>query len=613
MIDKKKIFQRALYEAFESRRFAPGQVNFKKSSFNDPHIAKVLAFISKSLNKPVSVIINDIQNKAAEFKPMRDKAPILYETIHDNIIESTLFNMFWKEIPNRHVPGAPRFSKVVFNNLIRYIKAEHDQFFPLRSFIDPKHLYSPVIHFTQDETATKKTPFDNVDTACATPSGQFVFSVPFCQALIDWAHLVGLRPKGRKYKSNGGPIPDEYGYIEFVIMHEFMHYTYDDFHYQKIIPNADPNIINWVGDFRTNYLLVKSGYEQLPMGLFNDHINYDRQKKYIDMYNIVKEEFEKLKKDDQDKIKRQMNDSSDDHEPGQEEGRQSDAGQGESPDKIDEKNDKVEKAMKDGEDKGSDEVKRDDSKDQSRTSRDGTGARGTGNDKWGEIDYSKVFPKYSWTAIIKQFIAAESQHREESYQKPSRRAMSGIHAAAQVGAGAMKPGEIPVEQREAKLGIVVDSSGSMSHVIEKAYSNIYNLFVKTPGLQNAEFTLIKFSASHKIYKGVFKRQMAGAVTKITDRPVLNLNLKNVFNEHSGGVTNFTNALVNDLLALMQQKYNILLFSDSDICSGENFNELMRLFKSPSGKLFIIFDSRDTYINFRQEAKMTTPNISYFAE
>jgi hypothetical protein len=112
---------------------------------------------------------------------------------------------------------------------------------------------------------------------------------------LDWAFLKGIKPKQIKYQNNGGKIPPEYAYIEFLLMHEYLHYSEADFYYHRIIPKANSKIINYVGDFRSNYLLVKSGYEQLPMGLFNDKINYDRQKTYREMYDVVKGEFDKMK------------------------------------------------------------------------------------------------------------------------------------------------------------------------------------------------------------------------------------------------------------------------------------------------------------------------------
>jgi len=145
------------------------------------------------------------------------------------------------------------------------------------------------------------------------------------------------------------------------------------------------------------------------------------------------------------------------------------------------------------------------------------------------------------------------------------------------------------------------------------YSNLNNLFNQTRGLQNAEFTLIKFSNDYHIYKGIFGKNKASLVKNITEKPQMTLNLRDIFYQHYGSVTNFTSELAGVLATLLKNKYNVLIFSDSDVIAGENFDALMSLFKVQGGKLFVVFDSRDTYIRFRQNAKMSTPNISFFKE
>jgi hypothetical protein len=220
-------------------------------------------------------------------------------------------------IPNRP-KGAPKFLIPVFNELREEIIADHmEGVWPLRGNIERRPLYTPG-HYTPDneigfadelvrkvmkdkikvvDDTEKKKSRDiahHIDTAAATPSGDFYFNVKFMQKLMDFAFLKKVKPKGMKYVCNGGKIPDEYCYIEFLIMHEYLHYMEEDFYYQHIIPGAKPTLINWVGDFRSNYLLVKSGYEQLPMGLFSDHINFDRQPTYSEMYKTVQDEFAKF-------------------------------------------------------------------------------------------------------------------------------------------------------------------------------------------------------------------------------------------------------------------------------------------------------------------------------
>lgn len=284
-------------EIFDTKKAKEGEVKFSKSSAQDPFCLKIAGMIANARKVSVQQVFAEVEKEIDKVKGIASKAPTLYHTIVDNIYESELFSMFEKlNIP---VENVPPFSKITFRKLTEFIRGEHNRFFPLRNFIEKRPHANPAYYYTDDphDPDTKKSKWGSVKTAAATPNGEFIFNIPFCQKLMDWAHLKGVKPKGRKYTTFGGPIPDEYCYIEFLIMHEYMHYSEADFYYQQIIPKANPKIINYVGDFRSNYLLVKSGYEQLPIGLFCDKINYDRQSAYIDMYNIVKAEMEQLPQD----------------------------------------------------------------------------------------------------------------------------------------------------------------------------------------------------------------------------------------------------------------------------------------------------------------------------
>lgn len=336
---KQKLGYKKLFEAFEERKFEKGQVKFKTSTFQDPHIQKVVKVIAKHTNESEQFIMDKIQKSIDNLDKFAAKAPLLYETMKLNKVESSMFKLVEMISEGKPIEGAPEFDKTIFWELVRFIKAEHDQFLPLRGLADPKRLYQPVIKILDPEeikaqmekdrksgktgkesTMSKIGEYSQIGTAAASPKGEFYFNKDFMQTLLNYAHIVELKPNGKKYVSNGGKIPDEYGWVEFVIIHEFFHYAASDFHYQNIIPKANPTIINWVGDFRTNYLLVKSGYSQLPIGLFSDNINYDRQVSYQQMYNIVAEEMKKLSPEDAAEMEAEMDDQTDDHKPGQEEG-----------------------------------------------------------------------------------------------------------------------------------------------------------------------------------------------------------------------------------------------------------------------------------------------------
>lgn len=614
--------QEIITEALETRKFQPGQVKFSKSDWNDPHIQKILAAVATAAGVPAATIVAEVNNKLAQFAPMVQKAPILYKTIKDNMIEGELFNKLAEDLPNPIESGAPTFKERTFFKLVRSIAAEHDEFWPLRSYIDGRRL-QPKFEFV-----TIPMSGEGVTTAAATPNGEFIFNTIFMQKLLDYAALKEIAPKGKKYVSNGGDIPDGYAYIEFLILHEFMHYTNDDFHYQKVIPNADNKIINWVGDFRSNYLLVKSGYEQLPIGLFNDDINYDRQKTYVEMYDLVKKEMEAMRDPEMEelmkKIQETLDKMGDDHEPGQEQGKSQPAkpGQGEegegsgpggemTPEDIDKAGKATEGKMEEGEDLSPEER----AKKEGKAGKPGDGAAGSpgkgGQNGAGELDYSRIKPTFNWKGILNRLISKAVVRSEESYSKPSRRSVSSMDIARQVGAAAIKPAEKPEDFAELKIAFVIDSSGSMSNVIGKVMSNATNL-LGTPKFKKAEAMVIKFSSTYDIFRVNFYANKATKVPDVTTVPkAYNLTSKDVFGVHFAAGTDFSSALAGDISSIASKKWNVLFFLDGDILSNSNFTNFMSVLKAHPANVFVIFDTVQTYQNFRRKAGMSTPNITYF--
>lgn len=593
-------------EALETRKFQPGQVKFSKSTWNDPHIKTILNAVATAEGVSPSEIVATVEKKIAEFAPAAQKAPLLYKTIKDNLVESELFNHL-ANATNTVQTGAPEFRERTFFKLVRTIAAEHDEFWPLRSYIDGRRL-QPKFEFVTLPMSSKQ----GVTTAAATPNGTFIFNTVFMQKLLDYAALKQIKPKGKKYQSNGGDIPDGYAYVEFLILHEFMHYTNDDFHYQKVIPNADPKIINWVGDFRSNYLLVKSGYEQLPIGLYNDDINYDRQGQYIQMYELVKKEFEALQDPTmQQKIEQMMNELGDDHEPGQTQGAASNEGEGMTPDDIDSAGKSSENKIKEGEDLTAQEAAEKENGKDKNGKGEGEGAGRGGSNGATELDYSNIRPTFNWQSLVKRFFAKAIPKSEESYSKPARRSVSSMEIARQVGAAAIKPAEKPLDFVDAKIGFVMDSSGSMSGVIGKVMSNAVQL-LKSPKFKYSQSMVIKFSSTYEIFKVNFAQNKAAKIPDVK-APVRNYpdTAESVFSVHYGAGTDFSAKLAEQITIAAKAGWNMIFFLDSDILNQSNLTHFLSVIKAVPTNVFVIFDRRDTYIAFRKKAGMSTPNITHF--
>lgn len=609
-----KILKTLVNEAFASKIADKGTIKFSKTTLNDPHVKKVIDHVSKATGVPESKIIDDIKSEEKKYQDIEKKAPILYGTIVQNIIESECFKLLKKLEAHQRIEGAPEFRASIFLQLVRLIKSEHDQFFPLRNFIDHKYLKNERIILIPSDKK-EDAHLNSVDTAAATPKGEFAFNVKFMQELIDFAYIKGLKGKGKKWKSNGGTIPDEYVYIEFLIIHEFMHFTYADFHYHKILKVSN-KIINWVGDFRTNYLLVKSGYHQLPMGLFNDDINYDRQKSYKEMVDIVKKEFEKLNDDEQKKVSEKIDGMGDEHgDPSDGDGDPSDDGaEGKTADDIDARNKEVEDKMNERKDKSADELKPEEGKEGKGNvnAKSGGSDDTTKNSKGSQFDYTQVVPKFTWQELLKKLLSDVTSETEETYQKPNKRNVRNLHIARQTGAGAVKPGEINSDNKKIKICFVVDSSGSMTSAIAKVYANIEHLFKKNKNMLNSDFYLIKFSSTHAIYRCNFGAGTFSELSNPLDKggDAKRGSLKDLFTHHFGDSTNFNGPLIQDLEILNAKNFNLILFTDTDIIGGSNQENFFKLYGKTKKNLYVLADSKSTYHEMLKAMKQIAKNITY---
>lgn len=582
---------------------AAGEIAFSKSSLKDPFIKKIIAHISKETGKKTTDIEADIQKEVDEFEGVHKLAPTLYHTIVLNIVEGEVFKAL-KKVP---VKGAPVFDLVLFTKLVRLIKQEHSSMFPMKNFYNHETISNPRIIITPSSDADVNKKFGSIDTACATPNGEFVFNKDFMQELLNFAHLKGIVPKGKKYKNKGGDIPPEYAYIEFLIMHEFMHYTYADFHYSKVY-KSDPTISNWVGDFRTNYDLVKNEHEQLPMGLFNDMINLDRQKDWKEMYDVIKAEFDKLSKKDQDKVKDKIG------EPG---GEHSEPGEGGKPGEVEEPTPEeaekgAEKARGKGEKEG-ETGKEAEKKEKEDKPGEGKGGRGNGSGSGASgIDYTKFSPSMSWKSLLSKLVRTSTEE-ETSYQKVHRRNITRVHTAAQTGKSAMKPGELEIESNTLKLCIVVDSSGSMSGKIEQVYANLVDLIKQHSSEIKLGFVLVKFSDKHKMYMCVPAGKGAYKEIKSVDDKSKKFetgSIKALFSEHYGSSTNFDSSLTADLDVFVKDDYNVLIISDTDIIASGNKQEFEKFFKKSAGKVYLIAGDKDDYHAIIKSLKNKSSNITH---
>jgi hypothetical protein len=290
-----------LFEALSHKKVDIGQMKYSESDWKDPHVVAIIDHVSKATGKPVSEVKKKMEEMVKKQAEMAELSPLIAATTFKNAVESAAFHQMEdvKDLSSHLGKDHVEFDEDIFMDLWDLVRANHKQFSPLRDFQTKKYLMNPQVIFVPSRFKKYQEKYGSIDTAAATPDGVFIFNTEFMQRLLDFAVIKDLKPKngpnGKKYQANGGKYPNGYAYIEFLIMHELLHYSYGDFHYQKTIPKADPTVINYVGDFRSNHILLKSGYEQLPIGLFSETVNLDRQLTYRECYDLVEEELKKIR------------------------------------------------------------------------------------------------------------------------------------------------------------------------------------------------------------------------------------------------------------------------------------------------------------------------------
>ena len=578
-----------------------------RSDLNTPRVKAAIKYLSKETGKTEAEIVAHLTSKEAEFKDLEKKSPILYSAIAANIHEQELYKLF-RELKVNKPSGCAEFDPITFMQLVRRVKVENPSMFPLRNFVDKKPLAAPriIIVPTPDK---KDEHFNKIETAAATPKGEFIFNKDCMQRDMNFAYVQGVKPAGKKYASNGGPFPDEWAPVEFTILHEFFHYTHGDFHYQQVM-GGNPTIHNWAGDFRSNHDLIKAGHHPYAEGLFSDYVNYDTYGTYREMYKAVEDEFKKLSKDMQQKVEQVLGGKGDDHEPHQGEKQPQIPGQGKPTEEELEghskkTSEKAEKQEEEREDKG----------DEQGTAPKATkGGRGQGGESNQKIDWSGIRPRYTWKELLKRLVRG-SETSEVTYQKVHRRNITSVRLATQTGAGVVRPGEKEVQSNLVKLCIVVDSSGSMADAITTVMANIHKLLTEGAGELAKTFVYAEFSSGFDVYTVTISGRSSTAtkissVKEIKQRQGGTIKLSDVMGTHRGGSTNFSTELVSMLDELAAQNYNIVVLTDSDIAGGGNKEEFLDLWQKHRSKVYLILDSKETFRSVAKTMGSASANISH---
>lgn len=630
---KSAIFERALHTGKKSKL---GEIPFFESSLKDKHIQDMFVLLAEHTGKTKEEIEAQAEAKYEQAKGTQTHK-ILHETSAKNLAENILFHMM-EDLQFSH-KDSPKFNAMIFKKLSMMIEAENPGMFPLQSIIskksfEPKYMFVP---------SAKYPEFKDVSTAAATNDGRFIYNTDFMQRLMDFAFIKGAKPKSKKYQANNGEIPDVYSPIEFLILHEILHLVQADAYYRTKY-KANAKIINYVGDFRSNAELVKVLGEQLPIGLYSDYVNYDRQSTYKEMYDVVKKALEEHKEDQQEQKDQQKQqggesgegesepddglDSHDDHtsdhdddsinkeyeedqkgkgqgkdgKPADEEGE----GDGKSSkgDISDEDAEALDKKAQDIKEKLS-QRKEVSTSEEAKKQRGERGAEGSKNDNTADVKLQDVLGvnwKVLMDKLVKKIVKGDMR---TTYTKMHKRSITSATLAVQMGASAVKAGEVKSDEEKQKLIFVIDSSGSMMSEINKIHSQILHVIQKYNKTMDDDFYVVKFSNIAEVFKCSFKKKAYAPVhieelsnDKNTPLSAGSQNLLALFEKSIGGATTFGSTLVHHLSKATKNGASVMIFTDADVLYGENKEELKVLLNSSvKSSIGIVFSDSQAYSGF----------------
>lgn len=214
-----------------------------------------------------------------------------------------------------------------------------------------------------------------------------------------------------------------------------------------------------------------------------------------------------------------------------------------------------------------------------------------------EIDAIK--PRMNWKSIISLMVSSSVEKIDTSYARPSRRGLTGVAIAAQTGAGAIKPGERIEEEKQNKILLVLDTSGSMYNAIPKALAEVKQLLIRA-GKSSFPITVCFFASGSKWYQINLGHDTWGELDNIADagktlpRDKLSKGWQDLISKASTGGTEFDGKVVDWSNQLLSQGYNMLLISDTDMLYGSNWSNFLSLYNAHKSSVFWICDEVSTF-------------------
>lgn len=208
-------------------------------------------------------------------------------------------------------------------------------------------------------------------------------------------------------------------------------------------------------------------------------------------------------------------------------------------------------------------------------------------------------PKYNWKRLVQLMIPTGVPQKNLSYTKPSARGVTTSHIASQLGAGAMKPGLKSMDVQTRKLALVFDISGSMQQSNKNAMKEIPKL-LKSSNFADSPIGVVFFAGDVRMFTVNMKQNYYAPVSHMADlskTPIPAEQKKgylNLFNMQEGGGTVFGPTVMMEVQSLINQNYNVIMFSDSDVMWGENWKHFLTLVTKNKDHMSFIADDEATW-------------------
>jgi len=288
-------------------------------------------------------------------------------------------------------------------------------------------------------------------TAWCDPHAMMAFNVDLLKSLMIKAYYTGVTAKdsarGKKYKSNGGKFPDYWWPVEYIIIHEVLHFKQGDFYnveqmsslidelksnakkpfhktkFAHTISNITQDLINnWMISEKLGLPILTTGWvsEKLNMLTLKEESLKTGEPPLIVGMRIVMNDLISLKKEDPEEAKNAMENQQDQHhndsedsESGDDQGEGGEGqGQGEG-----QQSDGIEDDSEDGDGQGEGQGQDGQEGGQEGEEQDGQGS-GSGEDKDGQEGDKKGKGKGKGVPSDKDIDDMEDLADEVSQEKP---------------------------------------------------------------------------------------------------------------------------------------------------------------------------------------------------